>query len=155
MTTNHVSVVRSFIEEVYNRGNFAMIDQLVSDRYVHDGPLGGELRGRAALREHVQRYRSAFPDLHCTIEEVQGEGDRVVTRWVARGTHKAPFLGISPTNRRGEIRGISTDRIEDGKLVEHHEVFDTLALFQVLGAVPPLDRMIKATDGSRAAPPPR
>lgn len=155
MGTNNISIVRDFIEEIWNKGNVAMLDRLVSERCSFEAPITGEMRGRDAIRDRVQQFRSAFPDLVVTIEDVQATDDRVVTRWVARATHKGPFMGISPTNRRGEVRGISTDRIVDGRLVEHHEVFDTLALFQVIGAVPALDRLLK-NDGQRAAaPPPR
>ena len=154
--TNNIAIVRSFIDDVYNAGQMDRLNELVGDRYLHDDPLTGEVLGRDALRDLVQEQRRAFPDMTITVEDIGAAGDRVYTRWVARGTHKGEFMGVSPTNRRGEVRGMSVDRVVNGKIVEHQEVFDTLALFQIIGAVPSVERLVKANgDRARAAAPPR
>ena len=79
--------------------------------------------------------RTAFPDLRISVEDQVAEGDKVVTRWRARGTHKGPFQGISPTGKRGEISGTIIDRIADGKIIECWSNSDDLGLLQQLGVV--------------------
>lgn len=152
MAMDNIGLVRRFIEEVWNKGNLGVIDELVSDKYVAVQPVVGEVRGLNALREQVQTFRGAFPDLRLTIEDIGMSGDRVFLRWTARGTHRGSFMGISPTNNRGEIRGISLDRIAGGKLVEHHESYDSLLLLQIMGAVPPIERLLKGVSQPVARP---
>jgi predicted ester cyclase len=76
----------------------------------------------------------------------------VFTRWTARGTHRGIFMGIPPTNNRGEVRGITIDRVADGKIIEHHESYDSLLFLQIMGAVPPLDRLMKGQVQQAARP---
>ena len=143
MAMDNMGLVRRYIEEVWNKGNLGVIDELVSDKFVGVEPVIGEVRGLNALREQVQAFRGAFPDLRLTIDDIGTTGDRVFTRWTARGTHRGIFMGIPPTNNRGEVHGITIDRIAGGKLVEHHESYDSLQFLQLMGAVPPLDRLMK------------
>jgi len=81
-------------------------------------------------------YRTAFPDVHFTIEDQIAEGDRVVTRWTARGTHQGPLVGIPPTSKQVTMSGIAIYRLVDGKIVEQWGVNDMLGLLQQLGVVP-------------------
>ena len=143
MAMDNIGLVRRYIEEVWNKGDLKVIDELVSDKFVAVEPVVGELRGLNALREQVQAFRGAFPDLRITIDDIGTTGDRVFTRWTGRGTHRGIFMGIPPTNNRGEVHGITIDRIAGGKIVEHHESYDSLVFLQIMGAVPPLDRLMK------------
>jgi len=78
----------------------------------------------------------AFPDLEYTQEDLIAEGDRVVERWTARGTHKGALFGIPPTGKQITSTGILIHRIVDGKIVAFVEVADGLGLMQQLGVVP-------------------
>ena len=71
-------------------------------------------------------YRSAFPDVLFTVEDQIAEGNMVVTRWTARGTHKGVFRGIPPTGKHAMTTGISVTRVAYGKFVEGWINFDTL-----------------------------
>ena len=84
----------------------------------------------------VAGYRAAFSDLQFTVEEQVAEGDRVVTRWTATGTHDGDLLGIAPTGTVGTTTGISINRIADGKVAEDCTNWDALGLMQQLGAIP-------------------
>ena len=81
-------------------------------------------------------YFTAFPDLHFTIEDQIAEGDRVVTRFTARGTHQGAFIGIPPTGKQGVVTGTGIDRFANGKIVEAWFNSDDLGLLQQLGVVP-------------------
>lgn len=131
--TNKVAVVRSFIEEVWNKGNLGVVDDLVADAYVRHEPLLGERRGKASLEELVRQLRTAFPDLHVSVDELGTFGDRIFVRWTGRGTHRGPMLGVPASNRRGEVKGITLTRVVDGKIIEDHQVYDTRALALLIG----------------------
>jgi steroid delta-isomerase-like uncharacterized protein len=143
MATDNIAVVRRYLEEVWNKGNFAVFNELISEKYVAMEPVIGEVRGMEALRQYVQTFRTAFPDLRVMIEDIGVVGDRVFCRWTGRGTHRGAFMGIPPTNNKGDVRGISIDRLQNGKIVEHHESYDSLMMFQIMGVVPQLDLLIK------------
>lgn len=143
MATDNIAVIRRFTEEVWNKGNLDALSELVADTYVANVPILGEVRGVDALRKQLQSFRTAFPDLRLTIEDIGTSGDRVFLRWTARGTHRGTLMGCAPTGNSGEIRGISIDRLSGGKIVEHQESYDSLALLQLLGRVSPLDRLPK------------
>lgn len=128
---------QTLIEEVWNRGNFAIVDQLVSpDFRGHSASPETDTRGTDGYRAYYQALRAAFPDMHFAIEDQIAEGDKVVTRWTARGTHQGDYAGIPATGRAGVIIGVTTDRIADGKVVECWTSLDELGLLQQLGVIP-------------------
>ena len=80
--------------------------------------------------------RVAFPDFHHTVEDLVAEGDKVVPRLTLRGTHQGDFQGLPPTGKQVTFSGINVMRLEDGKIVEHWSIGDTLGMLQQLGAIP-------------------
>ena len=81
-------------------------------------------------------FRGAFPDTRITIEDQVAEGDRVVTRWTARGTHQGDLMGIPPSGASGEIGGVTINRISGGKIAETWGSYDLLGLIRQIGATP-------------------
>jgi steroid delta-isomerase-like uncharacterized protein len=134
------ALVERFLEEVWNRGNLAMVDEMVSPDYVdHIAPPGWPA-GPAGLKQAVVRNRTAFPDLHYTIEDLLADGDKVMTRWTWHGTHRGKFRNrfvgtIQPTGTRVKVSGMSIRRIAGGKIVELWGYSDVLSLMQQLGAI--------------------
>jgi steroid delta-isomerase-like uncharacterized protein len=94
-----------------------------------------DVRGIEGLKQYVSMIRSALPDLHLTLEDDIAEGNKVVSRWRAQGTHQGELMGIAPTGNQVAITGITIHRIEDGKIVEEWENWDALGLMQQIGAV--------------------
>jgi steroid delta-isomerase-like uncharacterized protein len=88
---------------------------------------------REEALEKAKRLRSAFPDLSFSIEELIVLGDKVICRYIMRGTQQGEFAGIPATGNRVEISGIVIQRIENGKIVEEREEMDMLDLMQQLG----------------------
>lgn len=106
-------------EELFNRGNLSIADELFASNFVYHDPVSHEeWRGPESVKSYATMLRVAFPDLHQTIEEQIAEGDKVAYRWTARGTHQGEFMGIAPTGNRVEMTGISIARLIDGKLEE-------------------------------------
>jgi steroid delta-isomerase-like uncharacterized protein len=128
-------VIRQAFDEIYNKGNMALVEDVVSNDFVVHLP-GDDLHGPSALKQYVLALRGAFPDLHLTIDDQIADGDKVVTRWTATGTHAGTFQGIDPTGKSATLRGVDIDRFEDGKAVECWTTTDDLGLLQQLGVVP-------------------
>jgi len=136
MSEVNKALVRRGIEETVNKGNFSVVDEILSTDYVYREPTVGEKRGRAGFRELVTMYRNAFPDVKLTIDEQIAEGDKVVTRWNATGTHRGELFGTAPTGKQVRVQGVIVSRIANGKVVEETEVYDALGMLRQLGAVP-------------------
>lgn len=135
MSEQNKTIVRRAFEEVYNRGNLDIVDELVSSDFVVHAS-SEDIHGPTGLKLYVTALRQAFPDLHLTIDDQVAEGDRVVTRWTARGTHTGTFQGTPPTGKHGTMTGIDIDRVIDGRAVECWTNTDELGLLQQLGVVP-------------------
>jgi steroid delta-isomerase-like uncharacterized protein len=121
--------------EVLNRGNLALLDELIAPSIVsHDAST--TMQGLEAYKRFVSDYLTAFPDLHFTIEELIAEGDKTVTRWTARGTHRGELMGIPPTGKQATVTGITIIHWSNGKSVESWLNFDALGMLQQLGVVP-------------------
>ena len=80
-------------------------------------------------------FTGGFPDSRILIESCIAEGDTVVTRWTLTGTHQGAFQGIPPTGRPVKFAGLEFNRVVDGRFVEHHSIFDNVALLQQIGAI--------------------
>lgn len=139
MSAENKTLARRAMDELWTKGNLAAVDQLYSDNCVfHDLGSPEDIRGREGLKQFARAYRTACPDLKCTIEDVVAEGDKVALRWVSRGTHKGDLLGIAPTGKQVTFRGIQMQRISNGKIEEEWAGFNTLGALQEIGAVPRL-----------------
>ena len=138
MSEENKDLARRFMDEVWNKGNVDFIDKVVASNYVVYDPNSpeGMSGGVEGAKRFVEMYRSAFPDTQMTVEDLMAEGDKVVTRWTARGTHQGELMGIPPSGNRVEITGISVDRIEGGKFVEGWSNYDASGMMQQIGAVP-------------------
>ena len=138
MSEENKALARRFMDEVYNKGNLDFIDEVVAPNWVEHNPNTPEgMSGRVEdSKRFVEMYRNAFPDLHITVEDLIAEGDKVVMRWTARGTHQGELMGVPPSGNRVEVTGINIERLEGGKFVESWSNYDFLGLMQQIGAVP-------------------
>lgn len=136
-TEEEKAIVRRVNDEVWSRGRLDVIDELIADEFVAT-VIGApeQIRGPQGFREFVVMYRKAFPDLRITIDEQIAEGESVVTRWTATGTHEGELMGMAATGKQATTAGINVNRVAGGKLVEGWGLFDQLGLLQQLGVVP-------------------
>ena len=132
------AIVRRGFEEVWNQKKLDVIDEILAADYVGHMPGSPELQGTEDYKQFVTMYQNAFPDNQFTIEDQITEGDKVVTRWTASGTHKGELMGIPPTGLKSTVAGITIDRIAGGKIVEEWTSWDTLGMLQQLGVIPPM-----------------
>ncbi len=131
---------RRFIEEGWNKGNLAVIEQVMSpDLVLHSPP--GLPPGWDSMKQLIAHFRSAFPDVCITVEDQIAERDRTMARLTITGTHRGPFLSHSktlmPTGKRISVQVIDLFRHDaNGKLAECWSGFDMLGMLQQLGAIP-------------------
>lgn len=116
-------VARRALEEVCARGDFAKAEQFYDPAF-RDHVNSLEFQGLEGVRQSVGMYRAVFPDLEIQVDDQVVDGDRVASRWTARGTNRG---------RRATLTGITISHIQDGKIVEDWSVSDTAGLLQQLG----------------------
>jgi steroid delta-isomerase-like uncharacterized protein len=136
MPESEKTIAQRFNEDVWGRGDEAALEELLDPDFVDHDALPGQSPDREGHRQILAAFRSAFPDLNVTTEDVVAEGDRVVTRWTARGTHQGDLMGIAPTGKGVTIKGIDVLRVAEGRIVERWAQFNDLEMMQQLGVVP-------------------
>ena len=132
------TVSRRFFEEVWNKGDLAVLNEILTEDHVNSGPgTPPELpTGPEGTKQLVTMYRNAFPDVHFTIDEQLAEGEKVLTRWTGQGTHQGELQGLPATGKSSTISGIVIDRIVNGKIAESWGLFDNFSMLQQLGVIP-------------------
>ncbi len=119
MVNENKALIRRWLDEVLTQGYTGRVDEVFAPNYVLHGPsLAQEVHGREGIGRYVATLRAASPDLRFTVEDQIAEGDMVVTRWSASGTHQERFLDFPPTGDQMAMTGIEFDRIVDGKIDE-------------------------------------
>ena len=113
-----------------------LIDEVYAADLVWHEP-DQDIQGLEEAKQFLGMYKTAFPDLHATVEDVIAEGEKVVTRVTVRGTHQGEIEEFGPpTGKQVEIKDITIHRIEGGKIVEEWERYDNLSVMQQLGLLP-------------------
>ena len=130
-TEQNKSIVRRYLEEVYNKNNPAVLDELCAPNYARYLASGAPLK-RDQQRQRLAGMRAAFPDIHLDIVRLLGEGDFVTLQVVVRGTHRGAFMGIEGTGREIAVPAIDIVRVENDKMVEHWGGMDSAVLMQQL-----------------------
>ncbi len=137
MSEQNKALMRRAVEELWNHANFAILEEVVADDFViHASTPEEEIHGLEGAKQFVNMLHNAMPDIHFTIVDQVAEGDRVVTRWTAQGTHKGELMGMAPTGKRVTLTATDIDRIANGKVVECWSSLDGAAMMQQMGIVP-------------------
>jgi steroid delta-isomerase-like uncharacterized protein len=131
------SLVQRIFDQAFNQGDLAIVDELVAADSVSHTLSWAMPGSRMGLKQLIATFRTALPDLHCTVEDEIYEEDKFAAHWTMRGTHQGPFLGNRPTGRPVVVQGIIFARTADGRIVEDWTLVDQLGVLQQLGLVPP------------------
>lgn len=125
------------IEEVWNKGNFKIVDQLISPHYTikHDpgDPWEGQTIDLATYKDRVKMSRDVLPDQKFSIEDLVGEDDKVAISWKFTGTQKGDLPGLPATNKKVSISGITIYYFSNDKMIGHWQAIDKLSLLGQLG----------------------
>lgn len=134
----HKAMVWRAIAAIWHQGQSEAIEEVIAPDYVHhishtaaDGSY--EVYGPDGVRHLVATWRSAFPDLRFTLEDLVVDGDKIVARWTCHGTHHGVFRGLAPTGKQITFAGMTLYRMARGKIVEQWTVEDGVSLYQQLG----------------------
>jgi steroid delta-isomerase-like uncharacterized protein len=134
MSEQNKTLARRWFEDLFSRGNLDVANEILSAEFV-DHLTHEDERGLEELKHYVSIYRSAFPDIQDSVEDIVAEGDKVVVRWLSSGTHQGEFMGVAPTGRHVTFTGMRLFRIADNKIVESWVNIDERGLQEQLGAV--------------------
>lgn len=136
-TEQNKALVRQMVEEIFNRGNTGLADNFLAPDFVEREELPpGIPRDREGVKQLTTIFRSAFPDLKVTIDDLVAEGDKVVIRATWSGTQRGEFMGVPPTGKSVSFGVIDIVRIAGDKFVEHWGQVDSMGMMQQLGAIP-------------------
>lgn len=128
--------------EMLNAHDPDLVDAFVAEDYLNHNTVVAD--GREANRHFWSAFFTGLPDLTVTMEDLVVAGDRVVGRFVYRGTHTGDLLGIPASGRPVEMRSIDIWRVVDGMFVEHWDELNLLEVFQQVGVLPPLGGSLEA-----------
>jgi predicted ester cyclase len=141
MTTD-TNIIERIPLEVLNNGNFGLLDQLVAADFVDYSAPPGVPTSREGFKQSAIALKTAFPDLHYTIQDSVECGDRIVHRLAATGTMTGEFMGIPATGKRASWTEIHIARVANGRLAEHWGLVDQLGMLVQLGIVPAPGRVL-------------
>ncbi|MCI0709691.1 MAG: ester cyclase [Chloroflexi bacterium] len=134
MSEQNKRLVRRYYDMVLDGKHMATLDEIFASNFVGRMSNGADSH-LEAFRAALLTTHTAFPDLKVTIHEQIAEGDKVVTRWWAEGTHRGPYIGImEATGKSVVFTGIHIHRVREGRIVELWEEVNLLGLMQQLAS---------------------
>ena len=136
LAKKNVTAVKRFFEEVWNKGNLSLVDELLTQDYEDHNRPPGTPRGHKGYKSSVNMFRTGFPDIQFTLDHIIAEGDRLAIRLTGKGTHKGNFMGIPATGKQVSFGGMTFIRFQDGKVAERWGISDIPGLMQQLGVGP-------------------
>jgi len=126
-------ILKRHFNEVLNQGNLDVIDEIYADGYVLDAPVQtegsvqdhGETHGRDGLKRRVTLFRTAFPDIHFSVDNILAEDDQVAVQYTFTGTHTGKFGELDPTGQFISVTGILIALVRNDKIGSAISVFDS------------------------------
>jgi steroid delta-isomerase-like uncharacterized protein len=129
------AVIRRAYEELWNKRNVDVVDEMVAEDFLNHAAPAGRQRGRQGLKDVVRMFAVAFPDFRYEVEDVISEGDKIAVRDVFIGTHQGDFMGVPATGNHVTMEAIHIYRFSAGRLAEHWVARDDLGMMRQLGAL--------------------
>jgi steroid delta-isomerase-like uncharacterized protein len=136
MSESNKAVVRRLFDEAMNKGNVKVVEELIAPNFMAREQEEMRMLGVEGFKELLGVYRTAFPDMKLTIDEIVAEGDKVITWATFTGTHKGPLENLPATGKKVQVKDVDFFRIQSGKIVEGRTNFDQWGLMKQLGVIP-------------------
>jgi steroid delta-isomerase-like uncharacterized protein len=137
LTTSNKQLVNTFIQALFTDGDLAAVDRYLDPGMInHDPPYPGAPAGPEGMRQAAAMFRQALPDWHSQVDQLIAEGDTVVERFTASGTHTGELMGVPGTGHTLVLTGIQIFRIHNDKIVERWSQLDQIGLLRQLGQIP-------------------
>jgi len=125
---DYKSLIRRYYSELWNAWSPAALEELISPDIVFRGSIGTTVNGIEEFKQYVNKIRAAFPDFHNHIEELIGEGEKVVARLAYTGTHRGELFGFSGTGKKINYQGVGIFQFREGKIVSGFVLGDAESL---------------------------
>jgi steroid delta-isomerase-like uncharacterized protein len=135
-TERNKATVRDLIDGLFTKGDLGAVDTYFAEDFINHDPPFGVPADREGMRTAGAMMRAAFPDWHSELHELVAEGDIVVERFTASGTHEGALMGIEPSGKTVSLPGINIFRLREGLVVERWGRLDELGFLRQLGVVP-------------------
>jgi hypothetical protein len=119
-------VVRTLWEQGISAGKIGLLRELLAPDY-----------DRAPLEKAIAELHEGFPDIHYTVEDLVGDGDRVAIRWSWSGTHTHQFRAFPATNKAVRDTGFAICTLRDGRITQIAMQTDRLGFLQQIDLLPP------------------
>lgn len=134
-------VVRQFHESWDMRDPDCGAEVITEDCAFEDIARGEKLPGKEAYKSDYYRWREAFPDGRCKVENVivSQDGQWATVEFRNTGTHtgvlRSSLGDFQPTGKRAEVRYCSVMRVKDGMVVEGRDYYDSATIARQLGLI--------------------
>lgn len=134
-TDSNKAVVKDFIDGLFTKGDLGAVDTYLAEDFINHDPPFGVPPDREGMRTAASMMRAAFPDWHSELHALIAEGDVVVERFTAGGTHRGEVMGVPATGEAISLPGINIFRLREGLIVERWGRLDDLGFLKQLGVV--------------------
>ena len=135
MSAEENKAIRRQAYAAVNQKNLDALDEVIASDVINHSARPGQTPGLEGVKQLFSSLHAAFSDFHIDVEDMIAEGDKIVARVTASGTHQGEFMGIAPTGNQVTFTGIDISRIAEGKIVEHWSNSDQLGMMQHLGVM--------------------
>jgi len=132
---NKITIDRMF-KEIFHQGNIAAADKFIAPDVIYHPFPSTFPAGPDGFRFVFKMLCSSFPDQYIALDDIIGEGDKVVVRSTFSGTQTGPLMGFPPTGKRCTQSQISIFRLANGKVIEYWFNADDLGMIRQLGLLP-------------------
>lgn len=124
-------IIINYSKTLWEERDLDIIEAVFDPNAVLHSPLNRQ-KGSLTMRDLAEKWLTSFPDLSIEWEDFIGEGDKVVSRWRATGTHMGSFFETSPTHKEITYTGVTTYKLKEGKVVEYWALVDMHAILSQL-----------------------
>lgn len=128
---NNKDLVLEFLNAIWGAHDLTAIDKMVYKEVIIRSPFDIKY-GALTMREIIEKWLNAFPDLIIKFYDVIAEGDMVSCRWHAKGTHLGGFFETNPTHKEVSYDGATFFKIENSKIVEYWSIVDIHSILKQL-----------------------
>jgi steroid delta-isomerase-like uncharacterized protein len=134
-TEQNVELAKRVFNEVWSGREYDKLNEFLDPNYKGHDPQVSPLDSAEDVKNALMGFHRAFPDLSFRLDSVFGVDVRVVVYWTAIGTHTGPLGDVPATNKEAQVHGVTTMRVEDGKVAEDWTIWDALGMYQQLGLI--------------------
>lgn len=138
MSEQNKAVARRFYEELMNKKNLNVLDEIVGPTFVDHTPMPGVASGIQGIKQMFSMFLEGFPDLNARVDEQVAEKETVVTRFTVTATHTGELMGAKPTGKRVTMHGVDTWHFKNGKITDVWHYGDEAMVMAQLGIKPPM-----------------